>query len=427
MTLRIGLIGCGTVGSSLVRLLQEERDAIALRVGEPLEVTRIAVARIGRVRDAWIPSDLLVTDWRSAVEPEDIDLVVEVVGDQHEAHEAITRALYLGKSVVTANKAILARNLRELERLAQGSGCDLFFEAAVAGAVPLIRTLRVSLAGERINAVMGVVNGTTNFILTRMDEDGLAFGEALTLAQQRGFAEADSGADLSGRDAASKVAIIASLAFGQYVSVEDVRVAGIEGVTLEDIAFARRSGYVVKLVARAVHYLGELEVSVEPTFVPRSHPLAGVRDAYNAVFVEGEWAGDLMLYGPGAGGAPTAAAVLGDLIDAARNRLAGVSETFLVGVPAHLRSTQHSAGRFYLSMDVEDAPGVLSSVSRVFGGLGISIASMEQVGSGGGIARLAFVTHVTTVAAMDMVREALSCVVQVKELGRTFRLHEQGK
>jgi len=425
--MRIGLIGCGTVGSTLVRLLQEERDPIALCVGEPLELTRIAVARLGQIRDDWIPSELLVNDWRQVVEADDVDIVVEVVGDRPEAYEAITRALGLKKSVVTANKAVLARHLVELERLAQEAGCDLLFEAAVAGAVPLIRTLRVSLAGERVNAVTGVVNGTTNFILTRMDEDGLGYEEALALAQQRGFAEADAVADLSGRDAASKVAIIASLAFGQYVHVDDVRVAGIEGVTLEDIAFARRSGHVVKLVARAVLSGGELDVSVEPTFVPRSHPLAGVRDAYNAVFVAGQWAGDLMLYGPGAGGAPTAAAVLGDLIDAARNRLAGVSETSVVGVPAQIRGTAATTGRFYLSLEVVDAPGVLSTVSQVFGALEISIASMEQVGGGGGVARLAFITHTTTVAAMDRVRHDLSWVPEVKDLGRMFRLYEEGE
>ncbi|MHB8190007.1 MAG: homoserine dehydrogenase [Ferrimicrobium sp.] len=419
--MRVGLLGCGTVGSALVRLLQDGRQVLEERLGEPIEIAAIAVRNLGAQRDPWIPTALLTSSMRSVVEDPTIDVVVELVGAGPDALDAIKVALRSGKSVVTANKAVLSDHFAELEELAMSVNRDIFFEAAVAGAIPLIRTLRVSLIGEQLRSVIGVVNGTTNYILTRMDEDSLSFEAALEQAQLRGFAEADPTADLSGADAAAKVAIIASLAFGQRFERADVHQEGIEGIAPEDIAFARRAGYVIKLIARAQRYdRGDgvaIEVSVAPTLVSRTHPLSGVRDAYNAVFIEGDAVGDLMFYGPGAGGPPTASAVLGDLIEAAHNLRMGIRERTVVASVARVLTSDEIESRFYLAMDVVDAPGVLSTISHVFGSSHISIASMEQVGVDGLVARLVFLTHLTSLAAVE------STADKVKELPEVLRLH----
>src|ERR1700677_3410457 len=408
-TVRVALLGCGNVGSALAQLLLTRQDAIAARTGIRLELVAIAVSDATRSRPASIPGELFVTDAATLVVRDDVDVVVELIGGLHPAQDLIEAALRAGKPVVTANKAVVAASGAELAELADSMGVDLLYEAAAAGAIPVVRTLRESLAGEQIVRVMGIVNGTTNFILTRMEEDGIDFADALAEAQRLGLAERDPTADVEGHDAAAKAAILAALAFGSDVVDADVHREGISGIRAVDVAYANRLGYSVKLlaVAELVHGGPELSVRVHPAMVPKDHPLASVRGAFNAVFVEGAVSGELMLYGRGAGGGPTASAMLGDLVDASRNLLAGAP------APAPKRTStivfsqndMHSA--FYLSMDVADRPGVLAAVAKIFGDHDVSIRAMEQVGLAAE-ARLIFLTHVARegdlLAASDELR-----------------------
>src|SRR5579875_3181943 len=314
--LRVGLLGCGNVGGALVRLLAGDSQRVAARTGLELKLAAVAVRSLSRERDVPVPAGVLTTDASSVVSDPGVDVVVEVIGGIEPARTLILSALKSGKPVITANKELLANCGAELFEAAASAGLDLLFEAAVAGAIPLIRPLRESLAGERISRVMGIVNGTTNFILTRMSESQASYHDALAEAQSLGYAERDPTADVEGFDAAAKAAILANVAFGARVVAGDVYREGIAGITEADIAVAHKLGYVVKLLAVAeAHPDGSVGVRVHPAMVPEAHPLAAVRDSFNAVFVEGEAVGQLMLLGRGAGGRPTASAVLGDLVD----------------------------------------------------------------------------------------------------------------
>jgi homoserine dehydrogenase len=352
----------------------------------------------------------------------DVDVVVELIGGIHPAHELIESALRAGKPVVTANKALLATAGAELAEVAAAANVDLLYEAAVAGAIPIIRPLRESLAGEQIVRVMGIVNGTTNFILTRMAERGTGYDEALLEAQRLGLAERDPTADVEGYDGAAKAAILAGVAFGYDVAADDVMREGITAVRAADLAFVERLGYVVKLLA-IVERTGDdaLSVRVHPAMVPGSHPLASVRDAFNAVFIEGEAAGELMLYGQGAGGLPTASAVMGDLIDATRNRLAGTTAPAPERRPARLLPEDDLESAYFLSLEVEDRAGVLSMVTGVLGYHGVSIRSMEQ-DEFGETARLLFVTHRALEGAMRAALQELSELESVRAVGGVMRL-----
>jgi homoserine dehydrogenase len=393
-SVRVGLLGCGNVGGALAELLVSRQEDIAARTGIRLELAGIAVADENRPRPAGIPADLFGTDAAALAVREDVDVVVELIGGLHPAHELIESALRAGKPVVTANKAVLAVSGAELAELAAGHSVDLLYEAAVAGAIPVIRPLRESLAGEQIVRVMGIVNGTTNFILTRMEEDGVDFDDALAEAQRLGLAERDPTADVEGHDAAAKAAILAALAFGCDVVDADVHREGITGIRAADVAYANRLGYSVKLLAVAELVDGgpELSVRVHPAMVPKAHPLASVRGAFNAVFVEGAVSGELMLYGRGAGGGPTASAVLGDLVAAARTLRAGAPAPAPKRTSITVRPQPELRSAFYLSMDVADRPGVLAAVAKVFGDHQVSIRAMEQVGLADE-ARLIFLTH----------------------------------
>jgi len=390
----VALLGCGNVGSALAELLLTRQDDIVARTGIRLELVGIAVSGAGRARPASIPGDLFGTDAAALVVREDVDVVVELIGGLQPAQQFIEAALRAGKPVVTANKAVLAVAGAELADLADARGVDLLYEAAVAGAVPIVRTLRESLAGEQIVRVMGIVNGTTNFILTRMEEDGMDFADALAEAQRLGLAERDPTADVEGHDAAAKAAILAALAFGSDVVDVDVHREGISGIRAVDVAYANRLGYSVKLLAVAELVDGgpELSVRVHPAMVPKDHPLASVRGAFNAVFVEGAVSGELMLYGRGAGGEPTASAVLGDLVDAARNLRAGAPAPAPKRTSITVRPQPELRSAFYLSMDVTEGLGVLAAVAKVFGDHKVSIRAMEQVGWDDE-ARLIFLTH----------------------------------
>jgi homoserine dehydrogenase len=353
------------------------------------------VADATRSRPAGIPTELIGTDAAGLVARPDVDIVVETIGGLHPAQELIEAALRAGKPVVTANKALLAVAGAELAEVAAAAGVDLLYEAAVAGAIPVIRPLRESLAGEQIVRIMGIVNGTTNFILSTMEEDGVTYDDALAEAQRLGLAERDPSADVDGHDAAAKAAILAALAFGSDVVDADVHREGITGISPADVAYANRLGYAVKLLAVAELVDGgpEVSVRVHPAMVPRAHPLASVRGAFNAVFVEGAVSGELMLYGRGAGGGPTASAMLGDLVDAARNLRAGAPAPAPKRTSTTVRPQADMRSAFYLSMDVADRPGVLAAVAKVFGDHDVSIRAMEQVGLADE-ARLIFLTHV---------------------------------
>jgi homoserine dehydrogenase len=394
-TVRVALLGCGNVGGALADILLTRQDDIAARTGIHLELVGIAVADASRPRSATIPKELIGTDAAALVARDDVDVVVEVIGGLHPAYELIETALRAGKPVVTANKALLAVSGAELADVAAAAGVDLLYEAAVGGAIPVIRPLRESLAGEQIIRVMGIVNGTTNFILTRMEEGGSSYDEALAEAQSLGLAERDPSADVEGHDAAAKAAILAALAFGSDVVDADVYREGITGISAADVAYANRLGYAVKLLAVAELIDGgpEVSVRVHPAMVPRTHPLSSVRGAFNAVFVEGAVSGELMLYGRGAGGGPTASAMLGDLVDASRNLRAGAPAPAPKRISTTIRAQSEMRSAFYLSMDVADRPGVLAAVAKIFGDHNVSIRAMEQ----GGLsdeARLIFLTHV---------------------------------
>ena len=373
----------------------EERSAeIEARTGILLELAGVAVSDLSRERPVSIREPLLSADAIGLATSEDVDVVVEVMGGIDPARSLVEAALTAGHPVVTANKALLSLAGRELAELASANDVDLLYEAAVASAIPVVRPLRESLAGEHIERVMGIVNGTTNFILTRMDDDDETYDVALAEAQRLGLAERDPSADVNGDDAASKAAILASLAFGCDVRDADVHREGISGVAAVDVEFARKLGYVVKLLAIAELIEGgpSISVRVHPAMVPRSHPLASVRGAFNAVFVEGDACGELMFYGRGAGGAAAASAVLGDVIDAARNLSAGAPSPQPRRAPLEVWPREELRSAFYLSVEVVDEPGVLASVARVFGEHGVSIRVMEQVGLGSE-ARLIFLTH----------------------------------
>jgi homoserine dehydrogenase len=427
--LRVALLGCGVVGSEIVRLLREQAGDLAARVGAPLEVAGIAVRRLDRDRPGIDPA-LLTTDAQSLVRRDDVDVVVEVIGGIEPARSLILEAMKTGKSVVTANKALLAEDGETLFAAAREHGADLYYEAAVAGAIPLLRPLRESLVGDHVHRVLGIVNGTTNYILDQMDTHGAGFHDALEEAQALGYAEADPTADVEGFDAAAKAAILAQLAFHTQVTAADVHREGITEVTAADVAGAKEMGSVVKLLAICERVPDEdggnggrgVSVRVYPAMIPRTHPLASVRGAFNAVFVEAESAGSLMFYGAGAGGAPTASAVLGDLVAVARNTVAGSRgpvEVTYAKLP--VLPMGETVTRYYVQLDVEDRPGVLATVAEEFARRDVSIKAVRQEGFGDE-AQLVVVTHRAPDAALAETVERLRKLDIVREVASVMRV-----
>ncbi len=421
--LRVAMLGCGTVGTAVARLLYEQSADLTARVGAPLELAGVAVRRPGRDRgDLPVPRSLFTADALGLVQRDDIDIVVEVVGGIEPARTWLTAALKTGKSVVTANKALLAEDGATLHAAAAETGADLYYEAAVAGAIPLVRPLRESLHGDRVTRVTGIVNGTTNFILSRMDTTGAGFNEALDEATELGYAEPDPTADIEGFDAAAKAAILASLAFHTRVTAADVYREGITEVTAADVASAREMGCTVKLICIAERSGEAVAVRVHPAMIPRTHPLAAVGDAFNAVFVEADAAGQLMFYGPGAGGAPTASAVLGDLVAVARNRLTGARAPAESSYAAlRVRPMGETVTRYHISLDVDDKPGVLAAAANVFNAHGVSIQTVRQEGRGDD-ALLVVVTHQATDAALRATVAELTTLDVVREVASVMRV-----
>lgn len=423
MTVRVGILGCGTVGSSVVKIIQEHSSELQSRSGSKVEIAKVAVRDLERERSVHLPAEAWTTDPWEVVSDPSIDVVVETIGGIEPARELILGALKDGKPVVTANKELVANFGKELMDAAEDAGVDLLYEAAVGGGIPIIRPMKESLAGDRVVKVMGILNGTTNFILTRMSEMAETFEVSLAEAERLGYAESDPSADIDGHDAASKLAILASLAFDARVVAGDVHREGIRRVTAEDVMAAHELGYEIKLLAVGEIEEGQVSVRVHPAMIPKTHPLASVRDVFNAVFVEGEQVGELMFLGRGAGGGPTGTAVVGDVIEIARNLQSGARA---IGSSYHreaarIRPQGESNVRYYIVLSVSDQPGVLANVAGVFAQNDVSIASVRQEGSGDR-AVLVLITHTASEDAHQRTFAELESLGAVKEIYSRMRV-----
>jgi homoserine dehydrogenase len=421
--IRIGLLGFGNVGSAFVSLLEGQKSAIAARTGLELCVTHVAVKDLTKQRNNLDLEVELTDEPQQVVTSSEVDIVVELMGGLFPAKDLIEAALANNKPVVTANKELLSKEGKGLFNLADKKRVDLLFEAAVAGGVPLIRVLRESLVGEPIEKIMGIVNGTTNYILSQMDETGAPYDEALLEAQQLGYAENDPTADVNGQDAASKAAIIAMVAFGADVALDDVLFEGIENISSADMAFAKKTGNTIKLLAMVAKQGDDLEVQVYPVMLSKNHPLSSVSDSYNAVFVEGNAVGDLMLFGRGAGGMPTASAVMGDVIDVAINLSKKTHRAMGALEEVSLMQAGDQKSAYYIGVQVIDEPGVLATVASIFGDNDISIQTMEQEGMGRE-ARLIFITHEAEEKQLEETLSRLSELSCVEKLGTIIKVLE---
>jgi homoserine dehydrogenase len=424
-TIGIGLLGAGTVGGTLIRRLVNEHEAIEAKTGLSLEVRRVAVRDLSRVRGFALADGVLTDDPQVVVDDPSVNLVVEVMGGIEPAGDVVLSALNAGKPVVTANKALVAVRGAELIAAAERTGVPLLFEAAVGGGIPIIRPLSETLAGEKIARVMGIVNGTTNFILTKMADGEVSYSEALAEAQDLGYAEPDPAADVSGADAAAKAAILSSLAFGAWVDLDQVYYEGIERLTPADMGYARELGYVVKLLAISEATDDGVCARVHPAMVPMDHPLASIRGAMNAIYIEGPSVDQLLFAGPGAGGEPTASAVLGDIIDAGRELLAGAQVAPRIRFsPGEIVDFGKVATKWYVRLAVDDEPGVLAAIAGVFGDHGVSIKSVWQDGQGDQ-ATLIVVTHRAPEAEQRAAVDTIGSLAVVREVESVIRVESE--
>ncbi|NND01620.1 MAG: homoserine dehydrogenase [Acidimicrobiia bacterium] len=418
----IGMLGAGVVGGSLIRRLVEEHAAIEAKTGLDLELRRVAVRDVSKARSTAIDSALITTDSAEVIDDPSVDLIVEVMGGLDPAGEMVLRALRAGKPVVTANKALLAERGPELFAAAEEAGVPLLFEAAVGGGIPIIRPLSETLAGEQIARVIGIVNGTTNYMLTQMAEHGATYDDVLAEAQRLGYAEADPTADVGGGDAAAKAAILASLAFGTWAGIENVFHEGIDKLTAADMKWAAELGYTIKLLAIAERRDAGVSVRVYPAMLPQSHPLASIRGATNAIFIEGPSVDELLFAGPGAGGEPTATAVLGDVIDAAREILAGAQVAPRIRLaPGELVAFEDVETKWYVRLEVDDEPGVLAAVAGAFGKSDVSIKSVLQEGRGDD-ATLMIVTHMAPEHAQQAAKDEIAAIPAVRSVASVVRV-----
>ena len=420
-TISIGMLGCGVVGSQVARLLQSDEQELSERSGALLVLKKIG-ARTNAKRDGIDPS-MITTDLQSIVSDPEINIVIEVMGGIEPARTLILEAIKNKKSVITANKALLATHGHELFNAADAAKVDLYYEAAVAGAIPIIRSMRESLAGDQITRVMGIVNGTTNYILTKMQEEGRAFADVLKEAQELGYAESDPTADIEGHDAAAKAALLASLAFHSTVTIDEVYCEGITGISIDDVNAAKAMGSVIKLLAIAeLTVKDEISVRVHPVILPNSHPLASVRNAFNAIYVESESAGQLMFYGRGAGGAPTASAILGDLVAVTRHRAystVGYGESDYADLD--IAPAGDVKSQFFVRLHVADKSGVLASIAQVFASENISIQTVRQAGLGKD-AELIVVTHMATEGSLTACIKKLTDMDIVSKVESVIRV-----
>ena len=419
--LSIGMLGCGVVGSQVARLLQDDEQELSERSGALLKLSKVGVRTAG-ARDG-VDASLITTDLQSIVSDPSINIIIEVMGGIEPAKSLILEAIKNKKSVITANKALLATHGHELFNAADAAGVDLYYEAAVAGAIPIIRSMRESLAGDQITRVMGIVNGTTNYILTKMHEEGRAFDEVLKEAQKLGYAEADPTADVEGFDAAAKAAILSGLAFHTRVTVDDVYREGITKITLEDVSIAKSMDHVIKLLAIAeLTPADEISVRVHPVMIDKSHPLASVRDAFNAVFIEAESAGPLMFYGRGAGGQPTASAILGDIVAVSRHiALNSIGQRETDYADRDIAPIETTKTKFLIRLEVEDKSGVLAAIAKVFADQGVSIQTVDQNGRHQD-AELIIVTHRATEGELKATVQALEKMPMVTKISSVIRV-----
>ena len=422
-TVRIGLLGCGVVGGAVARILLEQDDMLASRAGARLELARVAVRDPAKQREVELPEGSLTADPWDVVGDPSIDVVVETIGGMELARALLLQAIKSGKHVVTANKELLSTSGEEVMDAAAHAGVDLLFEGSVAGGIPIVRPMKESLAGDEVHRIMGILNGTTNFILTRMSDTGESFTAALDAAAALGYTEADPSADIEGRDAGAKLAILASLAFNARVVAADVRCEGIAGVTPDDVAAAHELGYEIKLLAVAERHAGAVAVRVHPAMLPVTHPLAAVRGVLNAVFVEAQHAGELMFLGRGAGGSPTASAVAGDLVEIVRNLRDGGRSPGCTcyRARASIHPPEATSIRYYVVLSVLDQPGVLASVAGVFARHGISIATVRQEGSGEE-ATLVLITHAASEGRHAATFEDLGALEAVRAVRSRMRV-----
>ncbi len=418
----IGLLGLGTVGTGVYKLLHMRADDMEHTVGAKLEIRKILVHNINKKREN-VDSSLLTDDWKEMIHDDEIQIIVEVMGGMEPARTIILEALKAGKNVVSANKDLIAEDGRILLDTAQENGRDFLFEAAVAGGIPIIRPLKQCLAGNEISNVMGIVNGTTNYILTRMFEDGMEFGDALGKAQELGYAEADPTSDIEGLDAARKVAIMASIAFHSRVVFSDVYTQGITKITARDIAYAKDFGLVIKLLGVAKNTEDGIEAGVYPMMIGKDHPLASVRDSFNAVFIHGDAVDDAMFYGRGAGEMPTASAVVGDVIDAARdiqhNCTARINCTCYRDLP--IKSWGDVRNKFFIRMQVKNQPGVLAAIAQVFGEHKVSIERVVQDHAEPESAELVIVTELVKEKYMNRALDELKSMDRIYEISSVIR------
>lgn len=420
--IKVALLGVGTVGTGVYKLIQRRADVMVRTIGAEMEVSKILVHNLNKQREG-IDASLLTDNWQEIVNDPEIQIVVEVMGGIEPARTMILEALHAGKHVVTANKDLLAAHGKELLDAAEEKHCDLLFEAAVAGGIPIIRPLKQCLAGNEIDEVIGIVNGTTNYILTKMFEENMSFEEALAKATELGYAEADPTADVEGLDAGRKVAIMASIAFHSRVIFDDVYTEGITKITSDDIAYAKEFDSVIKLLGVAHNTEGGIEVGVYPMLLNKEHPLASVRDSFNAVFVHGDAVDDAMFYGRGAGELPTASAVMGDIIDVARNIEYGcngrISCTCYRETP--IKKFDEVENKFFLRMQVKNQPGVLASIATVFGSHGVSIARVVQKHIKGDLAELVIVTDKVREDYLKNALEQLRDIENIFEISSVIR------
>jgi len=421
----VGLLGLGVVGSEVFKLLQDEAF-ITARAGFPIRVERIAVAHFEKSRRDAVPRDMLTSNPLDVIESPDVDIVAEVMGGIEPARTCLLRGMTLGKAAVTANKQLMATHGAELQERAKAAGVDLAFEASVGAGIPLIKPLKESLVAAHIHAVTGILNGTTNYVLTRMARDGSSFEEALGAAQQRGFAEANPAEDVDGHDAAAKLAILASVAFNSHITISDVYREGIGRITPRDIAHARELGFGIKLLAIGREQDDQIEVRVHPALIPLDHPLSLVADEFNAVLVEGRDLGPVVFSGRGAGGAPTATAIVADIVDCARNLRAGARARVQPdALPARrLRPIDDVVRPQFVSLQVTDRPGVFAIVASIFGEEHVSIASIVQK-SRGTVADVVLVTHATPERAMRRVLHRLGDLDVVKAINNRIRVEAE--
>lgn len=424
--IQVALLGMGTVGTGVYKVLKKQKPEMLAKLGVELELKKILVRNLEKARAKVEEEEtsILTNDWQEIIRDDSIDIVIEVMGGIVPARTYMLEALKAGKNVVTANKDLIATDGRILMDTAKEYGKDLLFEAAVAGGIPIIRPMKQCLAGNHIEEVMGIVNGTTNFILTKMTEEGMEFSEALSLATKLGYAEADPTADIEGLDAARKVAILASIAFNSRVTFDDVYTEGITRITARDIRYAKEMGCYIKLLGRARNTQEGIEVSVHPMLIDKRHPLASVNDSFNAVFVRGDAVGDTMFYGRGAGELPTASAIVGDVFDVARNMRSGctgrISCTCYKSLP--VKKMEDIISRYFMRLKVEDRPGVLAAVTSVFGNNNVSIEQFIQKRREGDLAEIVVITEevvernfndsVTILQTMSMIKE-ISAVIRV--------------